>query len=392
MTITQAAQPVLVSTALAHAAPETMGIDPQALERLYARIEWHIHQGWYPGAAIAMARHGKLVASRAFGSARIAADGTAAQAAGADTLWLLFSQTKPIVSAAIWHLIERGQLRFHDAVAEYLPDFARNGKAKVTIFQLLSHQGGFPGATVPPAAWSDHALLRETVCNFTLEWEPGAHVIYHASAAHWVQAVLIEAVTGQDYRQYVRRAILDPLNLPSIQIGVPDALHGRLAHMYKRNEKGEHDLSAGHNEPDFWRAGTPGGGGYASPADLTAFYQMLLAGGALNGARILSPRMVQYATRNHTGERPDESASMGLPMHRGMGVHVRGETAMIRGLGSIAGSKVFGHGGAGSSYSWADPETGVTFTYLSNSQLPEPLHSKRLDEIAVMAHAAVVEL
>jgi CubicO group peptidase (beta-lactamase class C family) len=65
---------------------------------------------------------------------------------------------------------------------------------------------------------------------------------------------------------------------------------------------------------------------------------------------------------------------------------------MIRGLGSTASPSTFGHGGAGTSYSWADPETGVSFTYLSNSQMAEPYHSRRLDEIMTLAHAAVVEL
>ena len=83
------------------------------------------------------------------------------------------------------------------------------------------------------------------------------------------------------------------------------------------------------------------------------FYQMLLHLGALNGTRILGPRTVQYVTRNHTGDRIDER--FGLPMHRGLGVHVRGLSPMIRGLGSTAAPNTFGHGGAGTSYSWADP-------------------------------------
>jgi CubicO group peptidase (beta-lactamase class C family) len=98
---------------------------------------------------------------------------------------------------------------------------------------------------------------------------------------------------------------------------------------------------------------------------------------------------VQYVTRNHTGDRIDER--FGMPMHRGLGVHVRGLTPTIRGLGSTASPHTFGHGGVGTSYSWADPETGVSFTYLTNSQIAEPLHSKRLDEIATLAHAAVVQ-
>ena len=120
------------------------------------------------------------------------------------------------------------------------------------------------------------------------------------------------------------------------------------------------------------------------------FYQMLLNLGALNGTRILGSRTVQYVTRNHTGDRVDGRFDM--PMHRGLGVHVRGSTPTIRGLGSTASPATYGHGGAGTSYSWADPDTGVSFTYLTNSQLPAPWHSKRLDEIATLAHAAVVQI
>jgi CubicO group peptidase (beta-lactamase class C family) len=99
---------------------------------------------------------------------------------------------------------------------------------------------------------------------------------------------------------------------------------------------------------------------------------------------------VQYVTRNYTGERIDER--FGMPMHRALGVHVRGTTPMIRGLGSTASPSTFGHGGGRDSYSWADPETGVSFTYLSNSQMAEPYHSRRLDEIMTLAHATVVQL
>jgi CubicO group peptidase (beta-lactamase class C family) len=382
--------PVALSSVLEHADPESQGIDAACLERLYARIEAHIAAGWYPGAAIALARHGTLVAARSFGKARLATAGTPAAPADDQTMWLLYSQTKPITSCAIWYLVERGQLRFHDTVAEYLPDFARHGKGQVTLYQLLSHQGGFPNANVPPAAWEDHALLHEAVCNFTLEWEPGTKVVYHSTAAHWVQAVLIEAVTGQDYRQFIRERVLQPLGLHGLWVGVPDDLHDRLVGAYQRTDSGQHEPLPDRNTPAFWRTGVPGGGGYGTAVDLVAFYQMLLHLGALNGTRILGPRTVQYVTHNHTGDRIDER--FGLPMHRGLGVHVRGLTPTIRGLGSTASPRTFGHGGAGTSYSWADPETGVSFTYLTNSQLSEPLHSKRLDEIATLAHAAVVQL
>lgn len=378
------------TTTLDVVSPEGAGIDPAALGRLYEHIEGHIAAGKYPGAAVALARHGKLVAAREFGMARLARDGQAAAPADSRTLWLLYSQTKPVLSCAIWQLVERGLLRWHDRVAEYIPEFARHGKGEVTLYHLLSHQAGFPSAGVDPEVWEDHAALREAVCNFTLEWEPGARVVYHGGASHWVQAALIEAVTAQDYRTYVREQIIAPLDLQRLWIGVPDALHEHVAHMHLPNDAGEQVPIDEANTPEHWRAGVPGGGGYATATDLVTFYQMLLGKGTLRGTRIISPRTVQYVTRNHTDERIDEA--MGIPMHRGLGVHVRGTTAKIRGLGSTAAPSVFGHGGAGSSYSWADPETGVSFTYLANARSPEPWHSQRLDEIATLAHATVVEL
>jgi CubicO group peptidase (beta-lactamase class C family) len=309
-------------------------------------------------------------------------------------MWLLYSQTKPVVSCAIWRLVEHGRLHFQDPVADYLPGFWRHGKGGVTLYHLLTHQAGFPNAAATPAVWEDHAVLREQVCDFTLQWEPGSRVVYHASAAHWVQAALIEVVTGQDYRAYVRDEITGPLGLTGLCIGVPDALHARLAGAYKQAADGSHEpineFGIDRNGPAYWRAGMPGGGGYATATDMATFYQMLLGGGALNGTRILSPRMVQYVTRNHTDERVDDAT--GLPMHRGLGVHVRGTTATTRGLGSIAGPATFGHGGAGTSFSWGDPDTGVSFTYLSNSQVADPWHGQRLEEVATLAHAAIVEL
>lgn len=379
-----------IATVLKLADPDGQGIDAAALERLYGRIEAHIAAGWYPGAAVAMARHGNLVAARTFGTARLATPEAAAVPADDQTLWLLYSQTKPVTSCAIWRLVEQGRLRFHDPIAAVIPEFARHGKANVTLYQVMSHQGGFPDANVSPQAWADHQRLRQEVCDFTLDWAPGTRVFYHSAAAHWVQAVLIEAVTGQDYRQVIRDTVTQPLGLQGLWVGVPDDLHDRTVGAYQRTADGTHEPLTERNSAAFWRAGVPGGGGYATAVDMVTFYQMLLYLGTLNGTRLLGPRTVQYVTRNHTGERLDER--FGMPMHRGLGPHVRGTTPTIRGLGSTASASTFGHGGAGTSYSWADPETGVSFTYLSNSQLPEPLHGQRLDEIATLAHAAVVEL
>jgi CubicO group peptidase (beta-lactamase class C family) len=367
--------------------PASLGLDPRALDRLYGLIQGHIADGRYPGSQIAIARQGRLAVLRSFGAARRE---PGAVPASDDTLWLLYSNTKVITACAVWILAERGALRFTDRVAEHVPGFEANGKGEITIVQLLSHQGGFPNADVPREAWTDHDLLRRAVCGFTLEFTPGSRVFYHGRAAHWTAAVLVEALTKKDYREFIRTEITEPLGLGSeIFVGLPDAEHGRAVDMHEPTA----DWSAQvrrteENNPEFRRAGTPGGGGYATARGMATFYQMLLAGGALGGARILSPRTIQYVTRNVTGDRVD--AYMGMPMHRGLGPHLRGTTDTIRGLGSLASPRTFGHGGVGSSYCWADPDSGVSFAYLTNSRVPDPWHSQRLDVISNAVHAAIV--
>lgn len=367
--------------------PSSLGLDPRALDRLQELITRHLAEGRYPGAQIAVARDGKLALSRTFGEARIDPQRTPARD---DSLWLLYSNTKVITASAIWVLAEQGALRFTDRVAEHVRGFEANGKGDITIVQLLSHQGGFPNADVPKAAWEDHELLRRAVSSFTLEWTPGSRVHYHSRAAHWVAAVLIEALTKTDYRAFIREQVIEPLGLgDELFVGLPDARHERATDMHEPAASGGSQVRrAEENNPEFRRAGTPGGGGYASARAMVVFYQMLAAGGILNGRRLLSPRMVQYVTRSVTGERVD--GYMGMPMHRALGPHVRGTTESMRGLGTIASPRTFGHGGVGSSYCWADPDSGVSFAYLTNSRVPDPWHSARLDVISNTVHAAIL--
>jgi CubicO group peptidase (beta-lactamase class C family) len=370
---------------LSDATPSSLGLDPRALDRLQEMITRHLAEGRYPGAQIAVARDGKLALCRTFGEARLDPTRTPARA---DSLWLLYSNTKVITACAIWILAEQGALRFTDRVAEHLPGFEAHGKGDITIIQLLSHQGGFPNADVPAAAWEDHELLRRAVSDFTLEWTPGSRVHYHSRAAHWVAAVLIEALSKTDYRVFIREQVAEPLGLgDELFVGLPDAQHHRAVDMHEPGAAGQ-VKRAEENTAPFRRAGTPGGGGYATARAMAAFYQMLASEGTLAGRRLLSPRMVQYVTRSVTEERVD--GYMGMPMHRALGPHVRGTTESIRGLGSLASPRTFGHGGVGSSYCWGDPDSGVSFAYLTNSRVPDPWHSARLDLVSNAVHAAIL--
>jgi CubicO group peptidase (beta-lactamase class C family) len=242
---------------------------------------------------------------------------------------------------------------------------------------------------VPEAAWADHALLRQTVSNFSLEWTPGSKVQYHPAAAHWTAAVLIEAITGQDFRRFITDRVIAPLGLADeIFVGLPEAQQGRAADIYDAPVDGKFTARMPENTPAGRAAGIPGGGGYGTARGMAAFYQMLAQGGALGGTRVLSPRMIEFVTRNFTGDRIDEY--MGLPMNRGIGPHSRGEFPVVRGLGAIAHPRTFGHGGVGSSYCWADPTSGVSFAFFSNCRQTELFHNQRMDLLSNLAHAAIL--
>ena len=355
-----------------------LGFAARPLDHLDALIRCHIADGRYPGAQIALARHGKLALFRSYGDARTAG-GTVA--ATPDTLFLLFSQTKVLTSAAIWTLVEEGKLSFMDRIADHLPEFAARGKGEITLHQVMTHQGGFPSGDVTQATWTDHARMRAEVCDFSLEWTPGSKLQYHGRAAHLVQAMVIEAITGRDYRDVIRERVIEPLGLGNdIFVGVPEAQQPRCADTYAPEPRD--------NSAAFRAAGLPSGGGYATARGMAAIYQMLGHGGRLGAVRLFSPRLIAYVTRSHTGEAPDVQMG-GIPMHRGLGPHVRGVSDRIRGLGTIAAPETFGHGGVGSSYSWADPGSGVSFCYLTNFVSPEPWHSARLDRVANLVHAAI---
>ncbi len=359
-----------------------LGFAPKPLEHLDSLIRAHIAEGKYPGAQIALARHGKLALFQTYGNARVEGG---AKAATDDTIWLMFSQTKVLCMAGLWALIEEGKLSFMDKVSEHLPEFAARGKADITIHQVATHQAGFPTAHMERDAWLDHEKMRAQVCDFSLDWTPGSRMAYHGRSAHPVLAMVMEAVTGQDFRDIIRERVLAPIGLDNdIFVGVPEGLHDRCADMYyTKGSEMPYD-----NSRELRLAGLPHGGGFGTARGLAAFYQMLLGKGRLGDARVFSPRLVEYVSRNHTGELGDGTMG-GIPMHRGLGPHVRGTSDRIRGLGTNAHPATFGHGGAGTSYSWADPDSGVSFTYLTNNVVPDPFHSARLDRVSNLVHASI---
>ena len=364
--------------------PADLGLDPRRLNRLCQLIEEHIAQGLHPGAQVAVARSGKLALFRSFGNALLAPEPVPTDHR---TLFLTYSNTKVITAAAIWSLVEDGRLRFDDYAATYLPGFAKHRKGDITITHLLTHQAGFPNAPVPLALASDHAALLEHVCNIKPEWPAGSRVHYHSASAHWVLAMIIEAITGMDYRDFIKTAIIAPLGLEDeLVLEVKGPYLERCADMHGPDGK---TPLVEECSPAYRAAGRPGGGAHATARAMAAFYQMLLQGGWLGDVHLLSPRMITYATRNFTGERVD--MLLGYPPHRALGPSMRGTTDFHPGHGALAHPGTLGHGGAGSSYCWGDPDSGVSFAFLSNARLEDDVHDPRMELLSNIVHASIIE-
>ena len=292
-----------IAIPLPSAEPEDVGMSPAHLSFLDTLVNRHIEQGRYPGRAVRRRPQ------------RQAGSGIEPSVTPRSTphrlmrrmrrYWLMFSQTKIMIAAALWYFIGYGTIRLQDRVADFIPEFAANGKGDITIFDVITHQGGFPSAEVPEAAWEDHDLLRKVVSDFTLDWTPGSKVHYHGTSAHWVLAAVIEAHTGADYRDSIR-SILEFMGLEDdIFVGVSEDADHRCADIYAPDENDVPKRTPLNTRA--WRAaGVPGAGGYANAVGLASFYQMLIAEGRLSGKQgviSISPRVIRFATRNHTGDR-----------------------------------------------------------------------------------------
>jgi len=371
--------------------PQSVGIDPLKLDRLFQRAEKEVRAGLLPSVQIAVARGGKIAAMRTFGTVTHAGRSAAATD---DTLYVVFSATKAITSAAAWLLIEAGALRLDERVSDIIPEFATNGKDVVTVEQLFTHTCGFPYAPFDPLQWDDREARLERFRRWRLDWAPGTRFEYHPTASMWVIAELIERRSGATFRDFVRTRIATPLGLPDLHVGLPRAQHHRLADIVHSgaepspdelralgfpvipaNEVNEEALQ-GFNRPAMREVGVPGGGGTMTAGDLALFYQALVNGGALDGARVWKPETIAMARTVRSGDLLDPW--FGKRANRGLGIIVAGDAdRTYRGFGHTGSAATFGHNGAGGQLAWGDPESGISLGYCTNGFDRHPVRQAR---------------
>ena len=370
----------MIDQSLVAESPESVGIDPEALATLFERAEKEVREGLLPSAQIAIAREGKIAAMASFGRARFG--GTEAEARD-DSLYAVFSCTKAITSAAAWLLLQEGKLSTEERVVDVVPEFGTNGKEVVTVEQLFTHTAGFPAAPFDPRAFLDRERRLAYFAKWRLNFEPGSRFIYHPSSSMYVVAELIERRSGTPFHDFVRQRVADPLGLPDLFVGLPDAEHGRAADVvhvgealtaedYERmgqpvppETEVTEDAVQGFNRADVRRAGIPGGGAFTNAASLALFYQGLLHGGRVGGPQVWAPETLAMAREIRNPEFTD--IVFGKPANRGLGLIISGDAERnFRGFGHGNSPEAFGHGGAGGQIAWADPATGLSLGYCTN--------------------------
>jgi CubicO group peptidase (beta-lactamase class C family) len=306
--------------------PPGAHFNPQKLEKIGEYFRDQIANGKIPGAILLIQQHGKPVYHEFFGVRDVVSKAPMTD----DTIFRLYSMTKPITSVAAMMLIDEGKLKLDDPVAKYIPSFAKakvgvekkseNGEKvlelvpvnrPITILDLMTQTSGitygFYGNSLVRKAYGnariydgdfDNAEFAERIAQLPLAEQPGTLWDYGHSTD--VLGRIIEIVSGKSLLQFEKQKLLDPLGMPGTAFYVTDLEKQKLIALPVPND---HDFRVGFDSsPDVFMKWESGGGGMVSTmADLARFSQMVLNGGSLDGKQYLSPKAFEQMTSDHVG-------------------------------------------------------------------------------------------
>ncbi|QJT05183.1 beta-lactamase family protein [Streptomyces asoensis] len=400
--------------------PSEVGLDAKALDRLDQHVAHFVDEGRLPGFLVAVSRGGRVAHLTAHGRRDIAA-GLPVEA---DTLYRIYSMTKPVTSVAALILVEEGGLRLDDPVADHLPAFAdqrvyvggsgadlttRPVGQPLLVKHLMTHtagltfafyhchpvdalyrEAGLESAVLPG---SDLAGTVEAYARLPLQFEPGTQWNY--SVATNVLGRIIEVVSGRPLDEFIAERIFRPLGMPDAGFQVTDEQAGRLAELY-----GDADSGGIERIPGLPLFGRPrflsGSGGMVATAyDIHRFSELLRRRGELDGVRLLQPETVDLMTRNHLpggadlrtfGSRPahDEPGNDGVGF--GLGVSVVTDPSRTQ---APSGLGTYGWSGVATTTFWVDPSRDLTVQFLT--QLRPRKSLKLYPELKRLVHEAITD-
>jgi CubicO group peptidase (beta-lactamase class C family) len=333
--------------------PESVGVDPERLALLVERVRLDVDRGPLPSAQIAVAREGKLLCDATFGDSR------------PDTRYILQSVGRVVVASVLWKLIDDGLVTPGDRVADHVPSFGTNGKAAITVEQMASHTAGLPFAPLGYPKMLDRELRQAAFSRWEPSYEPGTRLQWHLTSTAWIIAELTEVLTGLSFAEFLRRRISEPLGL-TLDVGLsPEAQAGTVARMVLLDSDAGEEIDPWGawyiDDPQVLAGGEPSHSIVGTAADVALHAQALLHSG------IWSPEVIEEGTRPRVTMAPYGEQIYGGSadtVNVGLFVNVRGESgAMVPATGS---ARTFGHLGSPCSLGFCDPESGLSFAFLTN--------------------------
>jgi CubicO group peptidase (beta-lactamase class C family) len=374
-----------VTTVAAEDDPADVGMTRDGVERIWKDARSLYRSGIHPALTLCVRRHGAVVLDRSIGHAsgngpKDRAD-TEKVLVTPETPICIFSATKGITAALVHLLDERNVLHVGDRIADYLPEFARNGKAGITIGQVLSHRAGIPN--LPAESFDldrieDWEYARELMYDAKPIHRPGKRQAYHAVSGGNILGEVVREVTGKSIRDVLDEEILDPLGFRWTNYGVAAEDVDKVALSYPTGPPlvppvstaltralGLHPDEATRvsNDPRFLQAVMPAANGVSTANELSRFYEMLRNGGELDGTRVMEARTVRRARVEQSHLEVD--FSLGLPIGFSMGFMLGGRQLSLFGPDT---TEAFGHLGWVNILSWADPQRALSVAMITTGK------------------------
>jgi CubicO group peptidase (beta-lactamase class C family) len=359
----------------------------QAIDRL-------VESGAERGLQVAVYRHGQQVVDAVAGIA----DPETGRLVTSDTPFYCYSVGKGATATVAHVLAERGLFGYDTPIVELWPEFGAHGKEKATVRHVLTHTVGVPG--IPAETTPEDLCDWEKMCAITADaepwWEPGTKTAYHAYPFGYIIGELVRRATGKPISQVLREEVAAPLGIADeLYFGMPESELGRLARLEDAEGSAEYLVAMPDDSPffklgpqavtptaefgnctDILKADIPAGGKMSARA-VARMYAALL--GEVDGVRLISPeRLREISAVAFSGV--DEI--MGFPSTWSLGYSI----GRI-GTDPQETPTVFGYGGVGGSYAYADTATGVAFALTKNKLTPDFAASEQVAGIVAKAVA-----
>lgn len=401
---------------LSNGRAEDVGMSTQRLAKITSTFNKEIADKKLPGAVVMVARKGRIVYQGAFGLR----DPNKTDAMKIDSIFRIYSMTKPLMSVGLMALVEDGLVQLTDPVSKYLPPFkdikvsTPNGDVApdrpMTVQDLLRHTSGLAYGEITKNEKVKDALIKAGIVTNGVEYEarnmtgkeqverlakiplvnqPGT--MWEYSLAVDLQGRVIEAVTGKRAGEFLAERVFKPLRMKDTGFMVPQADLGRLAEAF------DVDPASGNKYPLIDVSKQPGNdsggaGGVSTAGDYMRFAQMMLNGGALDGARILSPTTVRLMTSDHLAgvasnpNMPGELLLGSKGYTFGLGFAVRGSDGVAGFPGSAGDYNWAGYAGT---YFWIDPAQDVVAVLMTQAPSPARAGYRRL--LRQLVYQAIVD-